>query len=284
MLPCAQNQPLLRKNPVHLAYLDDSRIPGSIAMFGAVVIPHGEFGWAEQLHSIAIQHLFRPDEIEEKFQEFHAWDLFKGEGAFKGFDKTKRHEAIRLLLMAMQNNGLPFIYAAIDEKKLAKSEMAQGLFEVADPLIPAFKLCALGVELWAQNHHKQPSPKGMLVDYQDQYLFVIDETTDQSFKKRLRSSYRLLRLPRPYIQSAKNRLWHCHDAMYFGDSVESVGIQLADLCTYFMQRRLLKRDPQVKDDGDEFFNMFAPMAICAKPQPEWSQYRDLLVTHEEPPV
>jgi hypothetical protein len=175
-------------------------------MFGAVVIPHGEFGYAEQMHSVAIQQLFRPDEIAERFLEFHAWDLFKGEGAFKGIEKEKRYDAIRILLSAMRNYNLPFIYAAIDENNLAKSALAQGLFETADALVPAFKLCALGIESWACGHHVQPVPGGTLIDYKDQYLFIIDETTDQQLKKRLRNSYRLLRAARPYIGGAKNRL------------------------------------------------------------------------------
>jgi Protein of unknown function (DUF3800) len=268
---------------VHIAYLDDSKQPNALAMFGAVVIPHGTgFGYAEQIHSVAIQQLFRPEDVEDKFKEFHAWDLFHGEGAFKGFEKEKRYNAIRVLLSAMVHSKLPFIYAAVDEQKLSKSSLAQGLFETADPLVPAFKLCVLGVEKWAQSQHPHRG-SGVVVDYKDQYLFVIDETTDQSLKKRLRSSYRLLRSARPYIRKGPlpyNRLWHCHDAMYFGHSVESVGIQLADLCTYFMQRRLLKRNPAAKDEGDEFFEMFAPLAICAKPEPEWSQHKEFLLTHD----
>lgn len=249
-------------------------------MFGAVVIPHGEFGWAERMHSIAVEQLFPNDEIEEKFQEFHAYELFKGEGAFKGIDKSKRFDAITVLLMAMRHYQLPFIYAAVDEKKLAKSALSQGPFETAPPLIPAFKLCLLGIENWALNRHPQNISGVKSIDYSDQYLLIVDETRDAELKKRLRNSYRLLRAARPYSGKAPNRLWHAHDAMYFGDSRDSVGIQLADLCTYFMQRRLTKRDLDVQDEGDEFFRMFSAQAVCAKPEPEWSQYRELLVSHE----
>ena len=65
---------------MHLTYLDDSQQDGAIAIFGAVVIPNGIFGWTERMHSIAVGQLFRPDEIEERFQEFHAYELFKGRG------------------------------------------------------------------------------------------------------------------------------------------------------------------------------------------------------------
>jgi hypothetical protein len=275
---CVKSQP--GKIFVHLAYLDDSQQQGALAIFGAVVIPHGAFGWAERMHSIAIEQLFSVDEIEEKFQEFHAYELFKGEGAFKGIDEAKRFDAITVLLMAMGNYKLPFIYAAIDEKKLAKSALSNGLLETAHPLVPAFKLCLLGIEHWALHRHPQNFPDVHSIDYSDQYLLIADETKDAELKKRLRNSYRLLRAARPYIGKTQNRLWHAHDAMYFGDSRDSVGIQLADLCTYFMQRHLMKKDPDVKDDGDEFFRMFSKQIICAKPEPEWSEFRELLVSHD----
>jgi hypothetical protein len=264
---------------MHLAYLDDSQQQGSLAMFGAIVIPHGEFGWAERMHSIAVEQLFPADEVEEKFQEFHAYELFKGEGAFKGIDKAKRFDAITVLLMALRHYRLPFIYAAIDEKKLAKSALPQGLFETAHPLIPAFKLCLLGIEKWAQSQHDHLAGS-VRIDYSDQYLLIVDETKDQELKKRLRNSYRLLRAARPYVVKAPNRLWHAHDAMYFGDSRDSVGIQLADLCTYFMQRQLSKTDISAKDESDEFFKMFSGQVICAKPEPEWTQYRELFLCHD----
>jgi hypothetical protein len=262
---------------VHLAYLDDSqqREP-SIAMFGSVVMPHGVFGWAERFHSIAIEQLFPADEIEERFQEFHAADLFHGEGAFKGIDEDKRFDAITVLLMTMKQYQIPFIYAAINEKKLEKSPLSQGLLEIAHPLVPAFKLCALGIEMWAKKLHGNNS----VVDYSDQYMLIVDETKDQELKKRLRRSYRLLRTARPYIANSVNRLWYAHDAMYFGDSRDSVGIQLADLCTYFMQRHLSNPNPNAEDDGESFYKMFASQAICAAPEPEWSQYRELLLSHE----
>jgi len=249
-------------------------------MCGAVVIPHGAFGWTEAMHNIAAGHLFKPNEIEDKFQEFHAFELFNGDGAFKGIPEPKRFEAIRVLLTAVGDRKLPFIYAAIDVNKLAKSEMAHGLFETARPLIPAFKMCLLGVEEWAQNNHPRSDPQTRKIDYDDQYLLIVDETNDSELKKGLKNSYRKLRASRPMLGLSKHRLWHAHDAMYFGDSRDSVGIQLADLCTYFMQRRLLKRNLNARDKADEFYEMFSPHIICAKPEPEWNQYGHLFCTHE----
>ena len=125
---------------MHLAYLDDSQQQGALAMFGAIVIPNGEFGWAERMHSIAVTQLFPVDEIEERFQEFHAYELFKGEGAFKGIDKAKRFNAITVLLMALSHYRLPFIYAAVDEKKLATSSLSTLRISCAAAISTAFAI------------------------------------------------------------------------------------------------------------------------------------------------
>src|SRR5690242_21022857 len=58
------------------------------------------------------------------------------------------------------------------------------------------------------------------IDYTDQYLLISDDMKDQELKKNLRKSYRFLRAARPYIGKTQNRLWHSHDAMYFGDRSE----------------------------------------------------------------
>jgi Protein of unknown function (DUF3800) len=266
---------------VHLAYLDESTHPGLIAIFGAVVIPSGEWGWMERLHCIAIEQLFAQDEIEENFKEFHAFELFKGEGAFKGISKEKRFDAIRVLLMTLEDRKLPYIYGAVDIKKLESDAISKGLFGTARPASAAFRLCALGVEDWARSQHRQFDDR-VNVDYKDNYLFIVDDTTDAELKKQLRTSYKQLRISHPYTNTypGPNRLWHSHDEMYFADSVSCLGVQIADLCTYFMHRHLLKRNKAVADEGDEFYEMLAAHAICARPQPEWSDYRPLLMCHD----
>jgi hypothetical protein len=256
---------------VHLAFLDETGTDGHspIVMFGAVVITPGAFGWVERLHSIAIEQLFPVEEIETKFQEFHASELFLGRGAFEGIEQKKRFDAISLLLMAMERQKLPYIYAAVDRKEFAKSPAG-----TARPLDFAFRICALGVEDWARNQHPQ-RPGAIQVDYNDQYLFILDDTTNAEVKKQLRTSYRLLRAPRPYTSPKDNRLWHAHDEMYFGDSRDSIGIQLADICNYFMLQHLVKRE-----GCKEFYEMFAQQAICARSKPEWTTFSGLLVAHD----
>jgi hypothetical protein len=256
---------------VHLAYLDDAGTDqhSPIVMFGAVIIFPDNFGQVEALHSAAIQQIIPADQIEEKFKEFHAAELYNGTGPFEGIDEKKRFDAIRVLLMAIKGENLPYIYAAIDRKKLKKSPMGS-----ANATDAAFRLCALGIEDWARSQHSHP-PNAIRIDLTDLCLFIMDDTKEKSLKELLRKSYRELRAARPYIPPNDNRLWHAHDDMYFGDSRDSVGIQMADLCNYFMWRHLLK-----KEGGEEFYDMFSGEARCAKPEPEWSTYRELFWTHD----
>jgi hypothetical protein len=71
---------------------------------------------------------------------------------------------------------------------------------------------------------------------------------------------------------------HLRDAygcsMFFADSKDCLGIQMVDLCNYFV-RRHLAGEPEPKD----FYSMFSRQVICAKPEPEWSLYGKLFREH-----
>jgi hypothetical protein len=165
----------------------------------------------------------------------------------------------------------PYIYAAIDKEKLKKSPMGS-----ANPLDVAFRFCALGIEDWARSMHSC-RPGELRIEYRNMCLFIFDDTEDKPLKNQLRNSYRSLRNPRPFNPPHNNRLWHAHDDMYFGDSRDSVGIQMVDLCNFFMWRHLMKK-PTI---GEDFYYMFKNQAICAKPNPEWSIYKDLFVEDDD---
>jgi len=262
---------------VHLAYLDESGTDGHspYVIFGAVVVPPGAFGRMEQFHDIAIQQLLQGEEVE-KFTEFHASELYLGKGAFESVEEEKRFDAIRVLLTALESEGLSYIYGAVDRRKLAKS-----LVGTARPLDMAFRLCVLGIEDWARNQHPQ-YPGAIQLDFKDQYLLILDDNEQDKgeLKRQLRATYRLLRWAHPYSRpKTETRLWHAHDDLYFGDSRDSVGIQMADLCNYFMSLHLQKIE-----GSEEFYEIFVGKTICAKPEPEWSEFRNFLVTHDSEPV
>jgi len=257
---------------VHLAYLDESGTDGRspIVMFGALIVPVGRFGHLSGLYSAAIEQIIPADKVGE-FKEFHACELYKGKSAFELVDEIKRFNAIRVLLSAVKMDHLTFIYAAADRNKFDNSP-----FPSTSPLISAFHMCLLGVEDWAtENHPQDAHDDTKLIDWNDTYLCIQDDISDKRLKDEFRARYRRLRAKHPFLTPKENRLWHAHDDLFFSDSRECLGVQMVDLCNYFVRRRL-SGDP----DPQNFYEIFSTQIICAKPKPEWDQYKDFFRTHE----
>jgi hypothetical protein len=257
---------------VHLAYLDETGTDGHspVAMFGALIVPVGRFGHLSGLHSTAIQQILPIDRIDE-FREFHACELYKGTNAFEGIEQKKRFTAIQVLLAAVKMEKLPYIYAAVDRKKFAKSPFGTG-----KPLHAAFHMCLLGIEDWATaNHANYSGGTTKQIDWNDMYLCVLDDCDNKTLKDEFRKTYRTLRSKHPFVPPHDTRLWHAHDDMFFADSKDCLGIQIVDLCNYFV-RRHLAGEPE--EDG--FYGVIAEQIICARPEPESTSYRGIFRSHD----
>jgi hypothetical protein len=128
-------------------------------------------------------------------------------------------------------------------------------------------------------------------------LIIIDEP-EKGDKGRIQSSFRSIRAP---LQKAwrridedvsreasddprsdgvssfisTNRLRMPVDDVFFGNSANSIGLQIADVCNWVMWRHL---------SGDPAANFYERLmegtVICAKPEPEWTQYRHLFRSHD----
>lgn len=256
---------------VYLAYLDDSGSDAKspVALVGAVVIDDALFAHLEDLLGLVVE-LVLPEERRASFQEFHSTDLYWGHNAFQGIDEWDRYQAIRNLLGIISTFKVPFVYSAVDRKLLALSPMGS-----SHPIDVAFRMCALGIQDWLKQPALRkpiaaPLPQGHSAD--PLCLFIADDTAEGALKKTLRTSFKALRHRRVHGGSG-SRLPLVHDDMYFGSSADSIGIQLADLCSFFMMRHL--RDGVT----DEFYELFCHQARCAEPSPEWGQYRDLFRKH-----
>jgi hypothetical protein len=260
---------------VHLAYFDETGTDGfsPIVMFGALVVPTGKFGVLSSLHDVAIRQILPSDKIDE-FGEFHAGDLYKGHGIFAGIDEIKRFTAIRVLLATLRMEKLSFIYSAVDRKRMFASP-----FGSTKPILTAFHMCLLGVEDWALTHHPPiqglPEGHGKLIDWSDTYLCILDDCNDKKLKDEHGNIYRRLRPKHPFANVNSNRLWHAHDDMFFADSTDCIGVQLADLCAYFVRLHL-----EGTPEPENFFEMIATEVVCAKPEPEWSKFGELFRDHK----
>jgi hypothetical protein len=258
---------------VHLAYLDETGTDGhsSVAMFGALIIPAGRFGYVSAMHDTAVQQILPIERIEE-FQEFHACQLYRGTDIFEGIDEEKRFTAIQVLLNAVRMEKLHFVYAAADRKAITDTP-----FATMRPLHAAFHMCLLGVEDWATaNHPNRHSNNTKVIDWNDTFLCILDDCNDKNLKAEYKKTYRTLRTKHPFKPQTKNRLWHAHDDMFFADSTDCLGVQMADLCNYFVRMRL-----DGVDEPQNFYDIISKQIICAKPKPDWDRYGHLFRTHEE---
>ena len=128
-------------------------------------------------------------------------------------------------------------------------------FGGASPLDVAFRMCALGIE-------KQVARPGG----EELCLFIMDDTKDARLKNQLKCSFSSLRKRFGPPTWNSGRLWSVRDDMYFGASKDSVGIQIADLCNYFVARKL-----KMNGGGHSFYDIFSDRVICSKIEPEWTQ-------------
>ncbi len=262
-------------NWIHLAvnFAYDGGTNGPYVVVGALLIPDWKFTAVELLEQTVLRLI--PLNGQRKFEAFRAEELFQGQGAFEGIPEDRRFDAIRSLLTAIPDNGLLFVYSAVDMSALS----AVPLLGSADPVDVAFQMCALQIEEIVGNSpdHRNQSP-GEHGPEEHLSVFLFDETNDPQLKKSLTTSVRNLRRRGPHADAHARRLWNLNDAMYFSDSRDSIGIQIADLCAYLVGRRLCGLPPT------GFFDYIKDHIKCAKPMPEWERRRAWFIAHDEPKV
>jgi hypothetical protein len=269
---------------VFLTYLDDGG-KGPVKIFGGIVVPHDRYGVLELMSAFIARDLI-PSEKLELFEEFHASDLFVGSGVFAGIPEPKRHGALRELILLRNHFGITYVYSAVDTNELNKSPMRS-----ASWIDSAFFMVACAIDELITGEHRdvmralgaskvapQSIPRSPLI------LMIVDEPGQQADKNRIRSSYRSIRRPLAHALEPtgrvpaefrlSNRLSAPVDQVLFGNSADSIGLQIADACNWVMWRHLTGEE-------DEFFEeLNKGRNICAKPEPEWTRYRHLFRAHD----
>lgn len=252
---------------VHLAYLDDSDTKAKRRkwqVMTAVMVEDRRFSMLEVVLGIAREDLI-PAERIDKFEEFHAAELYGGYGVFEGIDQEKRFEAIRRLLRCLASTEASVIYGAVDLDALQSKVYA------AEPLDIAFRACIKGIrECMRKVIHSSVDSAIAGIDDADVkaqayevalrsefveklVILIVDDFPDRKTKELLSKSFRSLR---------GGDLSHFHDDMYFGDSRYSIGIQLADLCSYFIARHL-EGDAEIQP----FYEMIEPHLVFSESHP-----------------
>jgi hypothetical protein len=237
---------------MYLAYADDTSDKDcGLAMVGALLIQDEHFSNFELLTSTVVENLIPVNKLAE-FKEFHAVELYGGHGVFKDIDEKERHVAIEILLRVVDRFEMTFVYSAVDTRALSFSA-----FGGANPLDVAFRMCIIEIE----KQIATPTKPALC-------LLIMDNTEDAALKHQLKQSFKSVRGRLGPPQWGPSRLLHFHDDMYFGDSRDSIGIQIADLCNYFVARKL-----KIRGESEKFYNIFSGRVVCSKAAPEWSQFR-----------
>jgi len=245
-----------RRHFVHLAYLDDSDTKNKRSrwqVMSAVLIEDRHFKLAEVGCTVAQNSLGLSPEQLEKFEEFHACELYGGYKAFEGIDQERRFDAMRRLLFVLDLLKLDVVYGAVDLDRLGNE-----LYASADPKDICFRICINGVasSTTSKSYREVVTKLGANIDdyttekmapplfdsiMKDLTLLIVDEC-DSKIRNSLQRTYRDMR-----TKMHGSGFSSLHDDMYFGDSRYAFGLQIADACSYFISCHL---------DGDKEKELF----------------------------
>jgi hypothetical protein len=243
---------------MHLAYVDDacSHSASRIVIAGACLIEDKQFLEIEAAASIAIAHLI-PKDRQPKFKRFHAAEMWSADrkSVFAGLDISECRRTMAFLLNQVERLKFPVIYSAVDKQRLREAAIS------SDPLNAVFRMCALGIEFWLREN-----------GYHKSFALLICDKGDKSVMEMFEQSFRDLRKPYRPPHNTWGRLQHIHDDLYFGSSISSIGLQIADLCAWVIQRKL-----RGNADIEEHFQIIRPHVVCAKVNPDWSNGKGIYV-------
>lgn len=251
---------------VNLAYIDDSDTKNKRRkwqVMAGVIIHDASFHWAESSMERVRDELVPPEKLD-KFEEFHASELYGGYGVFEGIPDDKRMDAITKLLRLLDAHEMSIVYGAVNI-----AELPFHFYASADPMDIAFRICLEGVDRWItgrtdinvlrlsdgskESFERLKHGLGNMANAmsRDMVIVIVDECSPKT-RDMLHTSYRAFRYSPNF-----------HDDMYFGDSRYSMGIQLADLCAYFIGRHL-EGDTETKP----FYDMVSPHITFSLQQPK----------------
>jgi hypothetical protein len=217
---------------------------------GAAIIREQDFGIAETWLRVNVE-LLVPEDQRDSF-EFHASALFNGKPPF---DKIKHEVAVDLIrrCAALIEQGENYmVYGAVDLRKLRRSH-----YSTARPQDVAFRLCLEGLYQWFDKMALVTTEFGLL---------ICDDTSNGGLKKDLQQTYRAHRgRPLPRAEFRDKPADYLHDDMYFGDSSHSMGLQVADICSYIVLRHLQNKSD---DESVGLYKQIEPHIFFGKVVPD----------------
>lgn len=241
---------------MYLIYCDDSRDGKKKQLMTAIILKDTLFHIAEGYMGYIIEkHV--PEEKREEF-EFHASELFNGTPPFENINTTTAIQIFSKCCTIAVEEKIPIIYSCVDLSKLGS-----GIYGSAAPLDVAFRLCLPEVERWFKEN--APDELGIV---------ICDDCNDGKLKNNLQTSFTSKRRKVKMnveedegeikrIQEDRGELSHLHDAMYFGSSGHSKGIQLADVYGYIIKRHISKHE-----ELESLYKYLEPVIFARKHEPK----------------
>ena len=243
---------------MYLAYIDDSGRRAkaiSIHVLASVLVHESFFVSLDVSAANAIYKEIPEDKLDEfmgKFTEFHASELYGGYGPFDSsiVSQHVRFGVIKHLLMLLEYHKVKVVYGGVNKTALQQTPYAS-----ANVVDMCFRICAEGIESYIERIPRPPTYEWA--------LFIADEMNKD--KSVLKSSFRELRKHETKPpRTALGRIWHVHDEIYFGESKGSIGIQLADLCAYFIAKHLEGGDDPA---AEGFYKMIESHIVACGVEP-----------------
>jgi hypothetical protein len=238
---------------VHLVYCDDTREGKKHQFLTAVILKDADFQDVE-VYLRGIVQVNVPEESQDDF-EFHAVDLYSGK--IPGIDRATALEIFTHCVGIGTQARIPIIYSRIDLKAMKSSAYASAL-----PLDVAFRVCLPEIERWFGEN--APDELGIV---------ICDDCNDKNLKDRLLTSFmekrerlqtKVKRIgTKLNISEYRGELPHLHDAMYFGSSKHSTGIQLADIFGY-----IINQHSAGNADTEILYEMLEPQIFARVHEPK----------------
>jgi hypothetical protein len=243
-----------RERAMFVIYFDESGIGDETLepyLVVAAVLIDGDSHWRKiEAGTKAIIERCVPKAEQEGF-EFKADAIFGGRKQFANWDEADRLDAQASFLCLIADCSLPVAWAAISRSYVRTSmeqNFAPGFTAAQVDLLAydyAFVACAAAIEAWFSNH-----AAGSMG------ISIADQNKKPRLKWRLKTSLQQLRAARLVPSLPHTQFEHFMDTISFNDSKESIGLQMADHCAYFVKRRLMK-----KQDSDRCFEIIKPTLI-----------------------
>ena len=214
-------------------------------VIGGPIIPSGKYMVLES----ALTSILRRAVPEDQWGsfEFHASDMFRARGPFESMGLEKCRKALEAIFKVVNRLKIPILYGAVDGRS---PELR--VYPPADPTDAAFRLYLQSLEEWFLiSILRNEAAPGIL---------IVDELTDPRKKQVLQKALDGFRRKHRPDGMGPGLTNHLLDAIYFGDSKNSIGIQLADICMYFTARHLGE-----KPDSEGFYRLIESRFFNLKP-------------------